>query len=140
MLWGCLADIHLGLSLTIGAFLAGLIISESEYSNEAISNIFPFQALFISFFFVSIGMLLNIDFVLHHPLLIFTIALAILALKTLTGGLATLFLGLPIRTIVLVGIILSQIGEFAFVLAKTGVSYGLGSDYHYQLFLAVSLA
>ncbi len=130
---------HLGLSLTIGAFLAGLIISESEYSNEAISNIFPFQALFISFFFVSIGMLLDIDFVLHHPFLIFTIALVILALKTLTGGLATLILGLPIRTIVLVGIILSQIGEFAFVLAKTGISYGLGSDYHYQMFLAVSL-
>ncbi len=129
----------LGLSLTIGAFLAGLIISESEYSNEAITNIFPFQALFISFFFVSVGMLLNMDFVIHQPWLILGLAIAILILKTFTGGLATLALGLPIRTAVLVGITLSQIGEFSFVLAKTGIPYGLGSEYYYQLFLATSL-
>lgn len=129
----------LGLSLTIGAFLAGLIISESEYSNEAVSNIFPFQALFISFFFVSVGMLLNLDFVFHQPLIILVLAIAILAVKMLTGGLTTVILGLPIRTAVLVGIALSQIGEFSFVLAKTGVQHGLGSDYYYQIFLATSL-
>lgn len=129
----------LGLSLTIGAFLAGLIISESEYSNEAISNIFPFQALFISFFFVSVGMLLNIDFVLQQPFTVLAMALGILALKTFTAGLTTIFLGLPIRTAVLVGILLSQIGEFSFVLAKTGIPYGLGNDESYQLFVAVSL-
>ena len=129
----------LGLSLTIGAFLAGLIISESEYSNEAISHIFPFQALFISFFFVSVGMLLDVDFVLHQPWIILALAIGILILKTLTGGIATLILGFPIRTAVLVGIGLSQIGEFSFVLAKTGVQHGLGSDYYYQIFLATSL-
>jgi CPA2 family monovalent cation:H+ antiporter-2 len=134
-----LLTFSLGLSLTIGAFLAGLIISESEYSNEAISNIFPFQALFISFFFVSVGMLLNVDFVLHQPWIILTLAVAILLLKMLTGGVTTLILGLPIRTAVLVGIALSQIGEFSFVLAKTGISFGLGSDYYYQIFLATSL-
>jgi monovalent cation:H+ antiporter-2, CPA2 family len=129
----------LGLSLTIGAFLAGLIISESEYSNEAIGDLFPFQALFISFFFVSIGMLLNLNFVLQEPLLILTLALGILLLKTVTAGLTTLLLGMPIRTAILVGITLSQVGEFSFVLAKTGLPYGLGSEYHYQLFLAVAL-
>lgn len=129
----------LGLSLTIGAFLAGLIISESEYSNEAISNIFPFQALFISFFFVSVGMLLDLEFVLHQPLLILVLALAILLLKTLTAGATTVLLGMPIRTAVLAGIALSQIGEFSFVLAKTGMPYGLFSDYDYQLFLSVAL-
>jgi CPA2 family monovalent cation:H+ antiporter-2 len=129
----------LGLSLTIGAFLAGLIISESEYSNEAISNIFPFQALFISFFFVSVGMLLNLDFVFHQPWIILALAIVVLVLKMLTGGLATIILGLPIRTAVLVGVALSQIGEFSFVLAKTGVTHGLGSDYYYQFFLATSL-
>lgn len=134
-----LLTFSLGLSLTIGAFLAGLIISESEYSNEAISNIFPFQALFISFFFVSVGMLLNLDFVFHQPWIILTLAVAILLLKMLTGGATTLILGLPIRTAVLVGIALSQIGEFSFVLAKTGISFGLGSDYYYQIFLATSL-
>lgn len=129
----------IGLSLTIGAFLAGLIISESEYSNEAISNIFPFQALFISFFFVSVGMLLDLDFVLHQPFLILFLALSILLLKTLTTGLTTIFLGMPLRTAVLAGITLSQIGEFSFVLAKTGMPFGLFSEYDYQLFLSVSL-
>ncbi|MFI0434558.1 MAG: cation:proton antiporter [Parachlamydiaceae bacterium] len=129
----------LGLSLTIGAFLAGLIISESEYSNEAITNIFPFQALFISFFFVSIGMLLNLDFVLNQPWLILSLAIGVLLIKIVTGGVAAFALGLPIRTVLLVGIALSQIGEFSFVLAKAGFSQGLTSDYYYQLFLAVSL-
>lgn len=129
----------LGLSLTIGAFLAGLIISESEYSNEAISHIFPFQALFISFFFVSVGMLLNIDFLFHQPLTILMLAIGILLLKTFTAGVTAMILGLPIRSALMVGIALSQIGEFSFVLAKLGVSQGLGSDYYYQLFLATSL-
>lgn len=129
----------LGLSLTIGAFMAGLVISESEYSNEAINHIFPFQALFISFFFVSIGMLLNLDFVLQQPVLILALAIGILVLKILTGGLTTLLLGLPIRTAVMVGIALCQIGEFSFVLAKTGIPYELVSDQYYQMFLASSL-
>lgn len=129
----------LGLSLTIGAFLAGLIISESEYSNEAISHIFPFQALFISFFFVSVGMLLDMNFVFHQPGIILALAIAVLLLKTLTGGGTAIALGLPIRTAVMVGIALNQIGEFSFVLAKTGMLYGLGSEYYYQLFLSISL-
>jgi len=129
----------LGLSLTIGAFLAGLILSESEYSNDAGSHIFPFQALFISFFFVSIGMLLDMNFVLERPFTILSLALFIIFLKTFAAGLATLILRMPIRTAVLVGVTLSQIGEFAFVLAKTGSAYGIITDYNYQLFLAVSL-
>lgn len=129
----------LGLSLTIGAFLAGLIISESDYSNEAVGDIFPFQALFISFFFVSVGMLLDVSFVINQPLTIIVLAAAIIVMKTFCAGIATLFLGMPIRTAVLVGVALSQVGEFSFVLAKTGISYQLGTDYEYQLFLAVSI-
>lgn len=129
----------LGLSLTIGAFLAGLIISESEYSNEAVSNIFPFQALFISFFFVSVGMLLNVDFVFRQPIAILGLSLGILVVKTFTGALSAIILGLPIRTAVLVGITLCEIGEFSFVLSKAGIPYGLGTDYYYQLFLSASL-
>lgn len=129
----------LGLSLTIGAFTAGLILSESEYSHEAISHIFPFQALFISFFFVSVGMLLNVDFLIHHVTLITALAIGALTLKALIGAVSTLILRMPLRTAVLTGIAISQIGEFSFVLAKTGFSLGLGTDYYYQLFLAVSI-
>jgi CPA2 family monovalent cation:H+ antiporter-2 len=129
----------LGLSLTIGAFLAGLLLSESEYSNEAISHIFPFQALFISFFFVSVGMLLNLDFVFHQPGTILALVLLVICLKAVAATLTAIILRMPIRTAVLVGITLSQIGEFAFVLAKTGFSLGLVNDDFYQLFLSVSL-
>ena len=130
---------HLGLSLTIGAFLAGLIISESEYSNEAVSNIFPFQALFISFFFISVGMLLDMNFVIHHLGFILFLAMAIMMVKIATGALTTLLMGLPLRTAMLVGFTLSQIGEFSFVLAQTGVSNGLATDFQHQLFLSSSL-
>lgn len=130
---------NLGLSLSLGAFLAGLIISESEYRHEAISDILPFQDVFTSLFFVSIGMLLDISFVLNQPLLIILITSGIILLKTLAGGLAAIFVGMPLRTAILAGISLSQIGEFSFVLAKNGSLYGLTDDYRYQLFLAVSL-
>lgn len=129
----------LGLSLTIGAFLAGLIISESEYSNEAVSRIFPFQALFISFFFVSIGMLLDVQFVLNHPISVLSMALVIFAVKAAVAGFVAIILQFPIRTAVLVGVAVSQIGEFSFVLAKAGMPYGLLMAEEYQLFLAVSL-
>ncbi|MCE2983264.1 MAG: cation:proton antiporter [Parachlamydia sp.] len=129
----------IGLSLTIGAFLAGLIISESEYSNEAVSHIFPFQALFISFFFVSIGMLLNINYVWQHPFQVVVFTCGILLVKVLAAGLATFILGFPLRTSLLTAIALSQIGEFSFVLANAGIPYGLIGQEDYQLFLSVSL-
>lgn len=129
----------LGLSLTIGAFLAGLLISESEYSHEAISHIFSFQALFISFFFVSVGMLLNLDFILPHLLTITGLSLFVIMIKFLTGGLTALCLGFPLRTAAMVGVALCQIGEFSFVLAKTGFSHDLIANDYYQFFVAVSL-
>jgi monovalent cation:H+ antiporter-2, CPA2 family len=129
----------IGLSLSLGAFLAGLVISESEYSDEAVGNVMPFQEIFTSFFFVSMGMLLDLGFVFKQPLLIIAIALAILVLKGMIAGGSAILLGMPLRSVILTGIALSQVGEFSFVLAQSGMSLGLVSDYHYQLFLAVSL-
>lgn len=129
----------MGLSLALGAFLAGLIISESEYSYQAISNILPLRDIFTSFFFVSIGMLLNVGFFFTQPLLIVAITLGVLLVKTVTAGCATLFMGFPLRTVMLVGMSLCQVGEFSFVLSKTGVEYGLLAQNTYQLFLAVSI-
>ena len=129
----------LGLSLALGAFLAGLIISESEYSYHTIGNILPLRDIFTSLFFVSIGMLLDLDFVFKQPLFIGLIVLGTLLLKAMTGGLATLIMGLPLRTVLLVGISLCQVGEFSFVLSKAGMEYGLLGKNTYQLFLAVSI-
>ena len=130
----------MGLSLALGAFLAGLIISESEYSYHAMGNILPFRDVFISFFFVSIGMLLNLDFLSRNIGLILLITLGVLALKTIIAGFTTYILGYPLRTILLVGFSLSQVGEFSFILSKTGLEYGLLAQGNiYQLFLAVSV-
>jgi len=129
----------LGLSLSLGAFLAGLIISESEYSHQAMSNILPFRDIFISFFFVSIGMLLDMHFFLAHAGLILALVAGVLLLKILTGYIASASLGYPLRTNILSALALCQVGEFAFVLSKSGVEFGLLSPQNYQLFLAVSI-
>ena len=128
-----------GLSLTLGAFLAGLIISESDYRTEALGDILPFQDIFTSFFFVSIGMLLNVKFFLEQPFTIIAITFGLILLKASAAGLSCFILKMPLRTVVLTALAMSQIGEFAFVLARTGEAIHLGSEYHYQLFLVVAL-
>jgi CPA2 family monovalent cation:H+ antiporter-2 len=129
----------IGLSLSLGAFLAGLIISESEYSHQAFSTIMPFRDVFTSFFFISIGMLFDYHFLLDHPFLVGISLIIILFLKTLSGSIATYFTGMPVRPVLLTGFALSQIGEFAFVLSKSGIDAGLLTDQWYQLFLSVSI-
>jgi len=128
-----------GLSLALGAFLAGLIISESEYSRQALGNILPFRDVFTTFFFVSIGMMLDIRFLFQHPGLIVLIALSVLVLKAIIAGSVTILLGFPLRTGILVGVALGQIGEFSFILSRVGVEHGLLAWNIYQGFLAVTI-
>lgn len=129
----------IGLSLSLGAFLAGLVVSESEYSDEAVGNVLPFQTIFTSFFFVSMGMLLDVVFVLQQPFLILLIACGVMFMKFLVAGSTGIVLGMPLRSAMLAGVALSQIGEFSLVIAYSGMSLGLASEYQYQLILAVSL-
>jgi len=78
-----------GLSLALGAFLAGLIISESEYSHHALGNILPFRDVFTSLFFISIGMLLDVGFLFRQPGTIVLMALGVLVLKSFIASFAT---------------------------------------------------
>lgn len=128
-----------GLSLALGAFLAGLIISGSDYSHQASSNIIPFRELFTSFFFVSIGMLLDMSFVYVHFISIAGITLLVIMAKTFTTALSAVWLKYPVRTAVLTGFSLFQVGEFAFVLSASGIEYGLLNSYFNQYFLSVSI-
>jgi len=128
-----------GLSLALGAFLAGLILSESEYSYQALGNILPFRDVFTSFFFVSVGMLLDVGFLVERFPTVLTIVLIILTLKTITAGFTTVLLGFPLRTALLVGLTLAQVGEFSFILARSGLKEGFLAGEVYQLFLAVSV-
>jgi len=129
----------IGLSISLGAFLAGLIISESEYSHQALGNILPFRDVFTSIFFVSIGMLFNIQTFAHHPLEFVGAALAVLSGKALIAALVVLALGFPLRTAILSGLALGQVGEFAFILSSYGLDYGLLSSSFYQFFIIVSV-
>ena len=126
------------MSLAFGAFLAGLMISESEYSHNAFGNILPFKDTFTSFFFVSIGMLLDMSFVIENYQLVIVSVISVIILKTLIASGTGFILGHTFRGTILVGLALSQVGEFSFILAKIGFDYSIISDFYYQLFLAVS--
>lgn len=129
----------IGLSLSLGAFLAGLIMAESEYSLSAIEGILPFRDVFTSLFFVSVGMLLDIKFFISHILTVMIVALGIIMIKITTAFFASLALRFPVRPAIIVGFSLCQIGEFSFILAKSGMNFGLMSETDYQLFLAASI-
>lgn len=128
-----------GLSLALGAFFAGLIISESDYSHQATANILPFREIFISFFFVSIGMLLDLNFFIENILTIHLAAFAVVVLKIIVLVITVLLLKYPPRTVILTALSLFQVGEFAFLLSATGMQYELMSNHIYQHFLAISI-
>ncbi len=130
---------ELGMSLAFGAFLAGLMISESEYSHNAFGHIIPFKDTFSSFFFVMIGMLLDLQFVLNNLGLVMGTVFLVIFIKMIIASGAAFILGHTMRGVILVGLALAQVGEFSFILVKMGDSYNLISDYYYQLFLAVAV-
>ncbi len=128
-----------GLSLALGAFLAGLVISESEYSHQATSVILPFRELFTSIFFISIGMLLDLDFFIANIGIVLLLSIVVFLLKGSIVFSAISFLKYPPRTALLTGLALFQIGEFAFILSKIGVEYGLFTAEMNQYFLSISI-
>ena len=133
------AAAQVGLSLALGAFIAGLIISESEYSHQALGEVLPFREVFNSLFFISIGMLFDVRTLLLSPVAVLGSVLAILVIKAGVAASVTFALGFSMRVAVLTGLGLAQIGEFSFVLSKVGVQAGLLDDRLNQLFLAVAV-
>ncbi len=128
-----------GLSLALGAFLAGLIISESEYSHQATGTIIPFKVLFTSIFFISIGMMLDLGFFLENAVIILSMVVFVFITKALIASVAVAVLKYPPRTVILTGLALFQIGEFSFILSKVGVKANLLSFETNQYFLSVSI-
>lgn len=128
-----------GLSLALGAFFAGLIISESEYSHQATVNILPFREIFISFFFVSVGMLLNISYFLEHFWQLILLTIGVILLKMIVIAITVLVKKYPLKTVFLSAFTLFQVGEFAFLLSIIGIKNALLDDSLYQAFLSVSI-
>ncbi len=128
-----------GFSIAIGAFIAGLIISESEYGLQALADVLPFRALFSGILFTSIGMLLDISAVLAQPLLVLALVGVLLVLKVAFVVGSVLALGGVLTTALISGLSLAQIGEFSFLLAAVGRPLGLFHEGAYQLFLSVAV-
>lgn len=128
-----------GLSLALGAFIAGLVISESEYSHQAIAEVLPFRDSFNSLFFVSIGILMDWRILLEYPIVVIGLLIFVLLVKFVTGAVAVLAVSMPPRSAVMTGIALAQVGEFSFILAQVGQDDKLLSGAPYQIFLAVSV-
>ena len=133
-----LASAAAGFSLAIGAFLAGLIISESEYGQQALSDVIPFRVLFSGVFFTSIGMLLDVSLLVQQPLVLVGATLLIVVVKAVVATGAILLRGRPLETALRSGLGLAQVGEFSFVLAAAGLPLGLFAGNDYQTFLSVA--
>lgn len=131
------------ISLALGAFMAGLVVSESHFSEQALSEILPLRTIFNAVFFVSVGMLLDINYVLEYPLLLLGIAAGVIVLKLIITSTGLLTLGYPIRIAAASGLALAQIGEFSFVLERAGRMAGITpagmGEIGSQTFIAVSV-
>lgn len=129
----------LGMSLALGAFLAGLMISDSDYSHNVFGNFLPIKDVFASFFFVSIGMLLEIPWIAENYKLVIISVIIVLAIKSFIAGGAGFILGHTLKGTLLIGLALSQVGEFSFILAKIGFNFSIISDFYYHFFLAIAV-
>jgi CPA2 family monovalent cation:H+ antiporter-2 len=130
---------ELGMSLAFGAFLAGLMISDTQYSHSAFGNLIPLKDLFASFFFISIGILLNLNFVADHAWLVLLTVIIVIFFKALMASGTAFLLGHTFKGTIMVGFALCQVGEFSFILAKMGLDFEIISSFYYQLFLAVAV-
>ncbi len=129
----------IGLSVSLGAFLAGLLLSGSDYREHLHEVVLPFKDVFTALFFISIGMLVNLTPAVEHIGQILAATALLLVVKAIMAGAATRILGYPTRTAVLVGLALCQVGEFSFILAKAGFDNHVISEHFYQKFLAASI-
>ncbi len=128
-----------GLSFALGAFVAGLILSESEFSHQALSDVVPVRDVFGLLFFVTVGMLLDPRYAIAHSVQVAIIVILIFLGKSLIlGGLARAF-GYVNMAPWIIGLGLSQVGEFSFVLARSGVGSGLLSKPTYDLALTCTI-
>jgi CPA2 family monovalent cation:H+ antiporter-2 len=129
----------IGISPELGAFIAGLIISNTDYAHQTLGYIQPFQDVFMSIFLISIGLMIDVNYFIQNILLIVAFSIVVLLLKFVATLITGEVLKIPIRTTIAISILLSQIGEFSFVLAGVGITHGLLTNELFTMFLAVSI-
>ncbi len=131
------ATYQAGLSLALGAFLAGLALAESDSSHQVLSDIIPFRDVFLAVFFISVGMLVDVRLLLTNWWQVL-IGLVLLGLaKTVAGSLGALICRYPLRTALITGLVTFQGGEFSFILLKQALALGVLQEATYQLALSI---
>ena len=130
-----LADV----SMSLGAFLAGVAIAGSEYNHEVYGICMPIRNLMTSIFFISVGMMLSVAFMFENILLILALVVVLILGKTILTTVAGKRAGVATGTAIIGGVSLAHIGEFSFVLGTSGLSLGLITAEMYQIFLAVAI-
>jgi CPA2 family monovalent cation:H+ antiporter-2 len=128
-----------GLSLGMGAFLAGMVISESDYVHEIAAQILPFRDVFNGIFFISVGMLLDLPFLFANLPLVLAMVGAVALVKAVSTGWTVRALGYSWRVAVVTGVGLLQIGEFSFLLLSQGYRENLLGPSQYQFLLAITV-
>ena len=128
-----------GVSMALGAFFAGMVVKESDFSHRAEEETLPLREIFAILFFVAVGMLFDPRILLEQPLHVLAVVGIIMVGKTIAAMALVLFFRYPINTALTVGASLAQIGEFSFILAALGVSLGLLSLEGQNLILAGAL-
>jgi CPA2 family monovalent cation:H+ antiporter-2 len=127
----------LGLSTALGAFVAGLIVSAARETHWIHSSLEPFRVVFVALFFVSVGMLLDVDFVLDHWPLVLGLTLLVLGTNTFINAAVLRFFGNRWRESLMGGALLAQVGELSYLLAAVGVQAGIVSQFSHQVTIAM---
>jgi monovalent cation:H+ antiporter-2, CPA2 family len=130
---------QLGLSAALGAFFAGLMLANTDYHHEIAGEITPFRHIFVSIFFISIGVLFDAGFVATHLTTVLPMVGLVLFVNWIVITLVVLAFGYPPRVAVVAGVILSQIGEFSFLLLETAKKGGMIEDTFYQTILSAAV-
>lgn len=128
-----------GVSLALGAFVAGVVVSESPLSHQVGADVLPFREAFAVLFFVSVGMLVNPGYLVANIIPVVSLTALVILGKPLIALLLGMIFPWPARTTLVVAVSLSQIGEFSFILGQAGVALGLLTPDQYSLILAVAL-
>ncbi len=133
------SSVIFGTSIALGAFIAGIVIGQTETSHQASANSLPLKEVFAVIFFLSVGMLFNPQAIQQHFLLFIGILGIIVIIKPLAACLTLLGLHFPIKGAVTVGLAISQIGEFSFIFAEQALHYKLIPDTAYDILVACAL-
>ncbi|MBA3239377.1 MAG: cation:proton antiporter [Parachlamydiaceae bacterium] len=128
-----------GISIALGAFIAGMVIGKTQVRHQAAANALPLKDIFGIIFFLSVGMIFNPQAIALNYSLFFGLLAVILIIKPLSAYLITIFLGYPLKVALVVAFGLAQIGEFSFILAEEALKFKLLSDEGYDFLVACAL-